>query len=120
MLHLPVLQFERHPQKVDAKGDEGEQEPFNPVADQLAACAIEEEAVAFDNGVLGHPFLMTRVDPRKGDGKGDDQKQDAQNIVADELNQAGVKTAIAPAHRGGGFNRRERFFLFVFSYDDRR
>ena len=87
----PLFQFDGNPEAVNAKGDEGQQEPFDPVAEQLNGFAVESQASAFDYGVLDFPVVEHAVSPGQADAKRDACNDPAQNRPTDFLKQTAVK-----------------------------
>src|SRR5699024_6002636 len=88
----------------DAKGDDGEEEPLDPVPEQLNGAAVKGEAVAVHNGVLGLPAIYHAHGPGIADAAGAYGDERAQQPPADQLQQAAVKIRVV----------HERSLLFVW------
>ncbi len=69
MLCDPLLHLDRDPKAVNADGYDAQQEPFYPVAHQLAAVAVEGEATSIDDGMLCLPIC------HHADGEGSENAQ---------------------------------------------
>ena len=71
----PLVQTRSDPEAVDTAGDEGQEEPLDPVAEQLTAGAIKGQTLAIDHSMLHHKLHHVANGPggRNTAGKGDDQ-----------------------------------------------
>ena len=74
----PQIQSGRYPEAVNAAGDNGQKEPFNPVAKELAAGAVKGHTFAVNYCVADDEFHHIANGPRgcNAAGEGDDQAGD--------------------------------------------
>ena len=91
VLGLPLFELDVKPEGVDTKGDDGEQEPLDPVTEQLHGCTGEFQSVAIDHGVLGFPTVNHTDRPGETNAEGEGSDQGAEDLPADLLQQAAVK-----------------------------
>lgn len=62
---FPLLEFNSSPEKVEAKGDNREKEPFDPVPQKLDGGTVKFEAMTVDDGMRSFPAIKKTVGPRK-------------------------------------------------------
>ena len=74
MLNDPLLHLDAQPEAIDAKGDNGQQEPLDVIAEQLAAGAVEHQSAAIDHRMLCHPAFLHAHRPGNTNTKGDAHK----------------------------------------------
>ena len=74
----PLIQSGSYPEAVDAAGNDHQQKPLDPVAEQLGAVAFEAETLAVDHEVTDDKFHHIADRPRSSDaaGEGNDQAGD--------------------------------------------
>ena len=84
VLGYPLFHFDGKPERVDTEGDDGEQKPFDVVAEELTACAIKAEFSAVDDGVTGNPSLFDAYCPGECDAESDDGEEDLQEADANQ------------------------------------
>ena len=71
VLKNPFLHLDSYPETVNSEGDDGEQNPFDPVAEKLQRRAVERKAPALYNRVFSFPSLYHAYGPGRADRKGD-------------------------------------------------
>lgn len=85
VLRFPFPQSNGKPETVNTKGDDGQQEPFDPVTEQLHSGTIKAKPVSIDNRMLGFPIVDHAERPGKTDAKREDRDDRAQYAPADQL-----------------------------------
>ena len=68
----PLFHFNGEPECIDAEGNDGEKEPFDVVAEELATVAIEVELSAVDDGMFCEPTFLHANCPGECDAEGAD------------------------------------------------
>jgi hypothetical protein len=58
MLYQPLLHLDLQPKGVDAKGDNGQQEPLDVATEKLSAGAVKGQLVTINEGVLCDSALL--------------------------------------------------------------
>ena len=58
MTYNPLLHLNAEPERIDTKGDNGEQKPLDIVAEELYARAIKSELCLVNDGMIGNPSLF--------------------------------------------------------------
>lgn len=77
MLDDPLLQAWVDPERVDAEGDDAQQEPLDPVAEQARRAAGEAESLTVDIGVLRLPPVGHHDCPRVADPEGQNRDDES-------------------------------------------
>src|SRR5699024_10414792 len=67
VLHDPALKSRIYPERVDADSDQGQQEPFDPLAEQSPCRTGETQAVTVQHRVFGLPPIGHHHSPRVAD-----------------------------------------------------
>lgn len=95
VLSFPFPQSNGKPETVNAQGDDRQQQPFDPVTEQLHSGTIKAKPVSIDNRVLGFPIVDHAERPWKTDSKRAHCDDRAQYAPADQLQKTAVKIRIA-------------------------
>ena len=65
----PLFHLDAQPKGIDATGDDGEQEPFDIIAEKLSAGTVKGELASVDDGVFCNPGLLQANSPRSSNAK---------------------------------------------------
>lgn len=66
MFYSPAGHFVEQPKAIDAKGNDGEEPPFDIAAEQLQSRSIEVQLSAINEGIPAYPALEYDRAPRVG------------------------------------------------------
>ena len=91
VLRNPFLHIEGEPKAVDTKGDDGEQEPLNVVAEQLGTVAVEGESTTVNNSILGEPGVIHADSPRGSDTECENNNDVGCDVHAEVLKNVACK-----------------------------
>lgn len=91
MLDLPFFQLDPDPESIDPHSDDRQQEPFDPVAEQLHGRAVKRQPVSVDHGMLCFPAIDHAKRPRETDPDRTHRHQEPQQIPSDQLKKTAVK-----------------------------
>lgn len=82
---LPLLQLDLEPETIDTECDDSEQEPFDPIAEQLHSVTGELQASSIDYSVLGFPVIHHTAGPGVADANCAYGDNTAKKFPADQL-----------------------------------
>lgn len=74
-----------YPEAVNPQGDIAQQQPDDPVAQQLDGFAVKPKPMPIDYGVPGLPAVKHTHSPGEADSEGTDRHQDPQQGPTDLL-----------------------------------
>jgi hypothetical protein len=89
------MSLHRNEPSIDAEGHDAQEHPQNPLADQLAAIAIEMEAVAIHDHVLIAPAFLPAKSKREHDAEGHGGHDRPEDRPANELDEFAIESALA-------------------------
>ena len=91
MSDSPLLQLDAHPKTIDAKGDDGQQQPFDPVSEETDRCPVKIKPLPVDHGMFCFPAVDHRIGPGQANAKCQYSHQSTKQIISDQLQQSAVK-----------------------------
>lgn len=91
VLSFPFPQSNPEPEAVNAQGDDGQQQPLDPIAKQLQGGPVKIKTVTVHHRVLGLPAIHHAKSPGIADSEGTDGDQDTEDPPADQLQKATIK-----------------------------
>ena len=105
MLCFPLDEFDVQPEAVNAERDNRQQNPLDPMSEQLQCSSRESQSVAIDDGMLCFPAVDHTKSPRITNTEGDACNDCAENFPSDQLQQTSVKVRFFCLNSHGFFLR---------------
>ena len=93
----PIVKSGSDPKAVDTAGDNGKQEPLDPIAEELSARTVKGKSLAVNKGVADDELPHIADSPRSADAAGDRNNKTCYDRVYN-----GVKNTAIPAGGGNG------------------
>ena len=88
---FPLPQGNSKPEAINAKGNDGQQQPFDPVTEQLYCGTVKAESVPIDYGMFCFPVVDHAECPRKADAEREYRDNCAQYTPTNQLQKTAVK-----------------------------
>lgn len=97
----PLVHLGGDPEAVDAAGDQRQESPLQPVAEQGTAGTNKAQSSAVNDSVANHELQDVADGPRSSNAAGDGHQQAGDNGVADGLEDAAIPSGVVQDSRNG-------------------